>query len=76
MNPQVLFNSSLALITLGLILLLKGGFLLGFAILIIAIGTSIVWFMSGFFGKFEYESKETKLENDKDEEGKGVLKPF
>ena len=76
MNPQILFNSSLALMTAGLILLFKGIFLLGFASLIIAIGTSIVWFMSGFFGKFEYESQETKLENDRDEEGKGVLKPF
>ena len=76
MNPQILFNSSLALMTTGLILLFKGIFLLGFASLIIAIGTSIVWLMSGFFEKFEYESKETKLENDKDEEGKGVLKPF
>tara|TARA_Y100001968_G_C19108426_1_gene596022 strand:+ start:192 stop:422 length:231 start_codon:yes stop_codon:yes gene_type:complete len=76
MNPQILFYSSLALISAGLILLFKGIFLLGFASLLIAIGTSIVWLMSGFFGKFEYESQETKLEDDKDEEGKGVLKPF
>ena len=76
MNPQILFNSSLALMSAGLILLFKGIFLLGFASLIIAIGTSIVWLMSGFFEKFEYESQETNLENDKDEEGKGVLKPF
>ena len=32
--------------------------------------------MSGFFGKFEYDSHEIKLEDDKDEEGKDVLKPF
>ena len=76
MNPQVLFNSSLALFTTGLILLFKGIFLLGFVSLIIAIGTSIVWLMSGFFGKFEYESTDNTFEDDKDEEGKGVLKPF
>ena len=76
MNPQILFNSSLALLTTGLILLFKGIFVLGFASLIIAIGTSIVWLMSGFFDKFEYKSPETDLENEKEEEGKGVLKPF
>ena len=76
MNPQILFNSSLALITTGLILLFKGIFVLGFISLIIAIGTSIVWLMSGFFDKFEYKSPETELENEKEEEGKGVLKPF
>ena len=76
MNPQILFNSSLALITTGLILLFKGIFVLGFASLIIAIGTSIVWLMSGFFDKFEYKSPETEIENEKEEEGKGVLKPF
>ena len=76
MNPQILFNSSLALLTTGLILLFKGTFVLGFASLIIAIGTSIVWLMSGFFDKFEYKTPETDLDNDKEEEGKGVLKPF
>ena len=76
MNPQILFNSSLALLTTGLILLFKGIFVLGFASLIIAIGTSIVWLMSGFFDKFEYKSLETDVENEKEEEGKGVLKPF
>tara|TARA_Y100001968_G_C19273229_1_gene675337 strand:- start:513 stop:743 length:231 start_codon:yes stop_codon:yes gene_type:complete len=76
MNPQLLFNSSLAFFTTGLILLLKGIFLLGFTSLIIAMGTSIVWLMSGFFDKFEYKTPESDLEDDKDEEGKGVLKPF
>ena len=76
MNPQILFNSSLALLTTGLILLFKGIFVLGFASLIIAIGTSIVWLMSGFFDKFEYKSPETDLDSEKEEEGKGVLKPF
>tara|TARA_B100000214_G_C23771658_1_gene537048 strand:- start:79 stop:309 length:231 start_codon:yes stop_codon:yes gene_type:complete len=76
MNPQILFNFSLGLITAGLILLFKGLFLLGFGSLIIAIGTSIVWLMSGFFDKFEYKSPEDILEDEKDEEGKGVLKPF
>ena len=76
MNPQILFNFSLALVTTGVILLFKGLFMLGFASLIIAIGTSIVWLMSGFFGKFEYEPKDSKSEDEKDEEGKGVLKPF
>ena len=76
MNPQVLFNFSLALLTTGLILLFKGIFLLGIGSLIIAIGTSIVWLMSGFFGKFEYEPTDSKSDDEKDEEGKGVLKPF
>ena len=76
MNPQILFNFSLALITAGLILLFKGLFILGFASLTIAIGTSIVWLMSGFFDKFEYKTPDSSLEDEKDEEGKGVLKPF
>ena len=76
MNPQILFNFSLALITTGLILLFKGLFLLGFGSLIIAIGTAVVWLMSGFFDKFEYKTTDESLEDDKDEEGKGVLKPF
>tara|TARA_Y100001968_G_C18892638_1_gene496952 strand:- start:46 stop:276 length:231 start_codon:yes stop_codon:yes gene_type:complete len=76
MNPQILFNFSLALITTGLILLFKGLLILGFLSLIIAIGTSIIWLMSGFFGKFEYGDMESKPEEEKDEEGKGVLKPF
>ena len=76
MIPQVLFNFSLALITTGLILLFKGIFILGFGSLIITIVTSIIWLMSGFFGKFEYEPKDSKSEDEKDEEGKGVLKPF
>ena len=76
MNPQILFNFSLALLTTGLILLFKGMFILGFGSLIIAIVTSIVWHMSGFFGKFEYEPTDSKSEDEKDDEGKGVLKPF
>ena len=76
MNPQILFNSSLALITTGIILIFKGIFLMGFASITIAVITSIVWLMSGFFGKFEYESTEGWPENEKDEDGKGVLKPF
>ena len=32
--------------------------------------------MTGFFGKFEYESTEKKTDHEKDDEGKGVLKPF
>ena len=76
MNPQILFNLSLTLLTTGIFLLFKGIFLLGIGILIIAIGTSIFWLMSGFFGKFEYQPTNSKQEDDKDEEGKGVLKPF
>ena len=76
MNPQILFNSTLALLTTGLILIFKGVFVLGLASLIVAIGTSIIWLMSGFFDKFEYKSPEAELENEKEEEGKGVLKPF
>ena len=76
MNPQILFNLSLALTITGLILLFKGLLILGFGSLIIAIGTSIIWLMSGLFGKFEYENTDANLEDEKDEEGKGVLKPF
>ena len=76
MNPQILFNFSLALLTTGLILLFKGLFILGFGSLIISIGTSIFWLMSGFFVKFEYEPMDSQLEDEKAEEGKGVLKPF
>ena len=76
MNSQILFNTSLALLTTGIILLFKGTFLLGFASIIISISTSIIWLMKGFFGKFEYEPTETKTDNEKDDEGKGVLKPF
>ena len=76
MNPQFLFYSSLSLLTIGLILLVKGIFLLGFASVLSAIVSSIVWLMSGFFEKFEYKSPESTLEDEKDEEGKGVLKPF
>ena len=76
MSPQILFNFSLALLTTGVILLLKGLFILGFGSLIISIGTSIVWLMSGFFEKFEYEPMDSQSEDEKDEEGKGVLKPF
>ena len=76
MNPQILFNFSLALLTTGVILFFKGLFILGFGSSIISIGTSIFWLMSGFFGKFEYEPMDSQLEDEKDEEGKGVLKPF
>tara|TARA_Y100001968_G_C19317646_1_gene697577 strand:+ start:172 stop:402 length:231 start_codon:yes stop_codon:yes gene_type:complete len=76
MNPQILFNSTLALLTASVVLLLKGIFVLGFTSLGIAIVTSIVWLMSGFFEKFEYKAPETELDNEKEEEGKGVLKPF
>ena len=76
MNPQILFNSSLAFLTTGIILLFKGIFLLGGLSLFMAIGTSIVWLMSGFFDKFEYNSPDDVIEDDKEEEGKGVLKPF
>ena len=76
MNSQILFNFSLVLITTGLILLFKGLFVLGFVSLSIAIGTSIIWLMSGFFGKFEYEPMDSRPADEKDEEGKGVLKPF
>ena len=76
MNPQILFNFSLVLLTTALILLFKGLFILGFGSLIISIGTSIVWLMSGFLGKVENAPMDSKSEDEKDEEGKGVLKPF
>ena len=73
MNPQILFNFSLELVTAGLILIFKGLFLLCFVSFIIATVTSTVWLMTGFFEKFEYKSSEDCLDNDKEEEGKGVL---
>tara|TARA_B100000700_G_scaffold311662_1_gene394228 strand:+ start:1629 stop:1859 length:231 start_codon:yes stop_codon:yes gene_type:complete len=76
MNPQILFNFSLALLTTAVILLFKGLFLLGFTCLILSIGTSITWLMAGFFGKFEYEPINEICEDERDDEGKGVLKPF
>ena len=76
MNPQILFNFSLTLLTTGVILLFNGLFVLGFGSLIVSIGSSIVWLMSGFFEKFEYNPPEKTLDNEKDDEGKGVLKPF
>ncbi len=76
MNPQFLFNSSLALLTAGIILLFKGIFFLGITSFVFAIVISIIWLMSGFFEKFEYKSPDTNIEDEKDEEGKGVLKPF
>ena len=76
MNPQILFNFSLSLLTAGLILLVKGLYILGFGSLVISIGTAIFWLMSGFFGKFEYKTVNSNQAEEKDEEGKGVLKPF
>tara|TARA_B100001250_G_C19077046_1_gene476848 strand:- start:97 stop:327 length:231 start_codon:yes stop_codon:yes gene_type:complete len=76
MNQQILFNFSLSLSTVGAIILLKGQFLLGLFTLIISLGVSLFWLMSGFFEKFEYKFLDSKIEDDKDEEGKGVLKPF
>ena len=76
MNPQVLFNSAITFGVAGLLLLLKGFFLLGITGLIIAITSGIFWFMSGLFEKFESTPPEIESEDDKDEEGKGVLKPF
>ena len=67
MNTQILFNSALAFIMAGLIFLYNGLFLLGFFSLVIAIVTSIIWLMSGFFGKFEYSSTESKGEDEKGE---------
>ena len=76
MNPQIIFNFSLVLLTVGIILLIKGIFIIGFTSLIIAIASSMIWLMSGFFGKFEYSTTNNKLEDEKDDDGKGVLKPF
>ena len=75
-NPQFLFNSSITFVVAGLLLLFKGFFLLGISGLIIAITSGIFWFMSGLFEKFESNPTENESEENKDEEGKGVLKPF
>tara|TARA_Y100001968_G_C19329568_1_gene703567 strand:+ start:571 stop:801 length:231 start_codon:yes stop_codon:yes gene_type:complete len=76
MNPQFLFNSSLALFTTGLIFFIKGLIPLGIVSVIIALGSAVFWLMSGLFEKFESTSPEIESLDDKDEEGKGVLKPF
>tara|TARA_Y100001968_G_scaffold275871_1_gene269844 strand:+ start:623 stop:859 length:237 start_codon:yes stop_codon:yes gene_type:complete len=75
-SPQFLFNSSITFVVAGFLLLFKGFFLLGITGLIIAITSGIFWFMSGLFEKFESTPPEIESEDDKDEEGKGVLKPF
>ena len=75
-NPQLLFNSSITFVVAGFLLLTKGFFLWGICGLVIAISSGILWFMSGLFDKFESTPPEIENEDDKDEEGKGVLKPF
>ena len=76
MNPTILFNSSITFIIAGLILLLNKFVVLSIISLLIAIFTAIIWFMLGLFDKFESTPPETQSTDDKDEEGKGVLKPF
>tara|TARA_B100000700_G_C15023215_1_gene846834 strand:+ start:1138 stop:1368 length:231 start_codon:yes stop_codon:yes gene_type:complete len=76
MNPQFLFNSSLALFTAGLIFFFKGLIPLGIGSFCIALGSAVIWLMSGLFEKFESTPPEIESLDDKDEEGKGVLKPF
>ena len=76
MNPSILFNSSIAFIIAGLILLFNKFFVLGITSLVVSITAGVVWFMSGLFDKFESTPPETESLDDKDEEGKGVLKPF
>tara|TARA_B100000700_G_C14387096_1_gene553041 strand:- start:54 stop:290 length:237 start_codon:yes stop_codon:yes gene_type:complete len=75
-SPQTLFNSSITFGVAGILLLFKGFFLFGITGLIISIISVIFWFMSGLFEKFESSPPDIESENDKDEEGKGVLKPF
>ena len=76
MNTQLLFNSSLALFSAGLIFFLKGMIPLAIGSFILALVTAMIWFMSGLFEKFESTPPEIESLDDKDEEGKGVLKPF
>ena len=76
MNPQFLFNASLGLFTAGLIFFFKGLIPFGIVSFIIAFGSAIIWLMSGLFDKFESTPPEIDSSDDKDEEGKGVLKPF
>tara|TARA_Y100001968_G_C19208844_1_gene643740 strand:+ start:213 stop:449 length:237 start_codon:yes stop_codon:yes gene_type:complete len=75
-NPQFLFNSAITFIVAGLLLLFKGFITLGIFSLLIAFASGIFWFLSGLFDKFESTPPEIESEEDKDEEGKGVLKPF
>tara|TARA_Y100001968_G_scaffold136908_1_gene125090 strand:- start:1077 stop:1313 length:237 start_codon:yes stop_codon:yes gene_type:complete len=75
-NPQLLFNSSITFSVAGFLLFFKGFFLLGITGLAIAITSGLFWFMSGLFDKFESTPPEIESEEDKDEEGKGILKPF
>ena len=75
-NPSLLFNSTLAFLVAGIILILKGNLVIGITAILISILTGITWFMSGLFEKFESTPPEIEGDDDKDEEGKGVLKPF
>ena len=76
MSPQFLFNSSIAFIVSGLILIFNGFFVFAVISFIIAVSFWIFWFFSGLFDKFESTPPEIEGPDDKDEEGKGVLKPF
>ena len=76
MNTQFLFNSSLALLAAGLVFFFKGLISLGIGSLVLAFVSVIIWFMSGLFEKFESTPPEIESLDDKDEQGKGVLKPF
>ena len=76
MNPSLLFNSAIAFVVAGFIFVLNKFFLLGITSFIISITVAVFWLMSGLFDKFESTPAELEDSDDKDEEGKGVLKPF
>ena len=76
MNPSLLFNSAITFVVAGFIFVLNKFFLLGITSFIVSITVAFFWFMSGLFDKFESTPPELEDLDDKDEEGKGVLKPF
>ena len=76
MNPSLLFNSAIVFVVAGFIFVLNKFFLLGITSFIVSITVAVFWLMSGLFDKFESTPAELEDSDDKDEEGKGVLKPF
>ena len=76
MNPSLLFNSSITFIVAGFILILNKFLFLGITCLLISIMAAFFWFILGLFDKFESTPPEIESSDNKDEEGKGVLKPF
>lgn len=80
LSPSFLFNSAIATGVACFILLLNGSLIFGIISLIAAITFSVIWFFSGLFDKFDSSPVDIEIENEGEEnpdnDGKGVLKPF